>query len=158
MKNPLDRGVIRAKGLRVDSASYDPSLRPIIFFDGYCGLCDRFVSRVVAHPRAGGFRFAPLQGDTFRALPEKPPAPSNMDSLLVYDPDSGRIYCRSDATIFILSRLGGGSAFLAAMLRCIPAFLRNAGYRMVAASRYRFFGKRDTCRLPAPSERALFLP
>jgi len=32
------------------------------------------------------------------------------------------------------------------------------GYRLVAANRYRMFGRKDACRLPTPDERERFLP
>jgi len=31
-------------------------------------------------------------------------------------------------------------------------------YRWVARNRYRWFGKRDSCRVPSPEERERFLP
>jgi predicted DCC family thiol-disulfide oxidoreductase YuxK len=39
----------------------------------------------------------------------------------------------------------------------IPAFLRDIVYRFIARNRYRWFGKRDTCRLPTPTLAAKFL-
>ena len=44
------------------------------------------------------------------------------------------------------------NAFLA-----VPPRVRDAVYRYVAENRYRWFGKRETCRLPTPEERARFL-
>ncbi|MHC5065865.1 MAG: DCC1-like thiol-disulfide oxidoreductase family protein, partial [Planctomycetota bacterium] len=39
----------------------DTSLNnPIIFFDGVCGLCNRFVDQVMRHDKKSIFRFAPL--------------------------------------------------------------------------------------------------
>src|SRR5262249_40586965 len=39
---------------------------PVIFFDGVCGLCDRWVSFVLARDRRNEFLFATLQGETAR--------------------------------------------------------------------------------------------
>jgi len=131
---------------------------PVIFFDGYCGLCDRFISRVIAHPRAGRLRFAPQQGQTFAALVEEGIVAKGLDSIVVFDPVGGIIFTRSDATIFILSQLGGLDGVLAGLLRWCPRMVRDGGYRLIAACRFMFFGRRDTCRLPSPEERTLFLP
>ena len=36
----------------------------IVFFDGVCGLCNRFVDRLLTDDARGMLRFAPLQGAT----------------------------------------------------------------------------------------------
>ena len=43
---------------------------PIVFYDGDCGLCDRFVRWMLRRDRGHHYRFAPLQGETaaFRKL------------------------------------------------------------------------------------------
>src|SRR2546430_17318441 len=41
---------------------------PIIFFDGVCAMCNRFVDLVLRADRRDVFRFAPLQGETAREL------------------------------------------------------------------------------------------
>jgi predicted DCC family thiol-disulfide oxidoreductase YuxK len=60
--------------------------------------------------------------------------------------------------VYILRRLGGVWAFLAALWWVIPRPLRDVGYRLVAKYRYRLFGKKETCRMPTAEERAMFLP
>jgi len=39
----------------------------------------------------------------------------------------------------------------------VPAVIRDLGYRLFAANRYRLFGKREACRLPSESDRARFI-
>src|SRR2546422_9892759 len=41
---------------------------PIIFFDGVCAMCNRFVDLILRADRRDVFRFAPLEGETARAL------------------------------------------------------------------------------------------
>ena len=43
-------------------------------------------------------------------------------------------------------------------LRWLPGALFDPFYWVVAKLRYRIWGKLDACRLPAPAERARFLP
>ena len=38
--------------------------RPILFFDGVCGLCNRFVDLMLKADSRDRFRYAPLQGET----------------------------------------------------------------------------------------------
>jgi predicted DCC family thiol-disulfide oxidoreductase YuxK len=127
----------------------------LIYFDGLCGLCDRFVSFVLRHDRRERFRFAPLQGETARRRlahfehPERSPT-------VILD-DGVRLRFRSDAALAILAELGGAWR-AAAWLRVIPRPLRDLVYRVVARYRHRWFGRRDACRVPTPVERARFLP
>ena len=50
-----------------------PIEHPIIFFDGVCGMCNRFVDLMLRADRKAIFRFAPLQGQTAQQL--LPPLP-----------------------------------------------------------------------------------
>lgn len=130
---------------------------PIIFFDGVCGLCDRFVDFVIARDRKGVFRFAPLQGETAAARfgsqgPHSTDAPPTV--LLA---EGSVLKARSDATLRILAGLGGPWR-LAGLLLLVPRTLRDGAYDFVAARRYRWFGKKESCRLPTPEERGRFLP
>lgn len=71
--------------------------------------------------------------------------------------DASGTYVRSDAVLHALSYVGGFYRFLSTAGRVIPRGLRDAAYRFVARNRYRWFGHRDTCRLPTPAERARFV-
>ena len=128
-----------------------------IFYDGDCGLCDRGVRFVLSRDPGGkAFRFAPLQGDTFRK--SLPPAllPALPDSMLVQTRD-GRVLMQSDAWVHILDRLGGGWRLVSALLRVIPRPIRDAVYDWVARLRHRLF-RPPVCPISAPGERARFDP
>lgn len=129
--------------------------RPIVFFDGVCGLCDRTVNRLLKCDKKEVLLFAPLQGETARQV--LPAADiQELGSMIFWHQD--RAYRQSAAVVRILWTLGGGYRVLAALLWLIPLPLRDWGYRRVAANRYRWFGKHDACRMPTPAERARFLP
>ena len=127
----------------------------LIYYDGLCGLCDRFVQFVLRRDRAGRYQFAPLQGSTARER-----VPSTLDpqaSQTVILEDTGRFRVRSDAALAILAGLGGAWR-LAAWLRVIPRPWRDAVYDLVARNRNRWFGRLAECRVPGPAERDRFLP
>ena len=42
--------------------------KKIIFFDGYCGLCNFFVTTVIKLDKKRMFRYAPLQGELAKEL------------------------------------------------------------------------------------------
>lgn len=128
---------------------------PIVFFDGVCGLCNRTVDLLLKRDTRGVLRFAPLQGDTAQKLLTADDVES-LSSLVFWD--GANLYRRSAGTVRIFWRLGGLWKVLAALLWLVPLPIRNAGYRVIAAYRYRWFGKRETCRMPTPEERERFLP
>ena len=130
-----------------------PTDRPVLFFDGVCGLCNAAVDFVIARDRHQRFLFAPLQGEL--AKTEVGPEPAGGWQTLVLR-DGGVTYHRSSAALRIALHLGGVWR-LAAVFRLIPAPLRDVVYDWVARNRYRWFGKTETCRLPKPDERARFL-
>ncbi|WP_459554651.1 thiol-disulfide oxidoreductase DCC family protein [Lacunimicrobium album] len=126
----------------------------IVFYDGVCGLCNRFVDWCLSQDKAHTIKFAPLQGETAKAL-----LPDNLTSSLktVVFFDQGQILTHSSAVIRIAQALGY-SPLLTVPMRLIPRPLRDVGYNSVSALRYFLFGKKETCRMPKPQERALFLP
>lgn len=149
--SPLSKGIPALSLGRMDEAS---TSERIVFFDGVCGLCNRFVDRLLRADRKRLFRFAPLQGST--AQGSLPAGMAEAMESIVYLRD-GRILQRSDAVLRIVLDLGGwrkvyGLSFM------FPRGLRDRIYAWVARNRYRWFGKRETCRLPTAEERARFLP
>jgi predicted DCC family thiol-disulfide oxidoreductase YuxK len=130
-----------------------------IFYDGHCGLCHRVVKFVLKHDQAGrAFRFAPLQGETFQARVGVERREGLPDSFVVLTRD-GSLLIRSDASIHILRRLGGGWRALGAILEVIPRGVRDMVYDFVARVRYRVFGRRDDlCPRVSVELRARFDP
>jgi predicted DCC family thiol-disulfide oxidoreductase YuxK len=126
---------------------------PIIFFDGYCGLCNGFVDFVMARDHKKTFRFATLQGVTAARLLTKDEV-ENLDSVVVFIHDSK--YRKSRAVLEVFKTLGGGWKLLS-FFGFLPTVLLDFFYDVVAKNRYAWFGKREVCRLPSREERALFL-
>ncbi|MGD1848890.1 MAG: thiol-disulfide oxidoreductase DCC family protein, partial [Salibacteraceae bacterium] len=61
-------------------------------------------------------------------------------------------YVRSTGVLKASLHLQQPWAFLARIGLVFPAFIRDGVYRLVARSRYTFFGKKDACRLPTQQE------
>jgi predicted DCC family thiol-disulfide oxidoreductase YuxK len=57
----------------------------------------------------------------------------------------------------VLRELGGEWRVFATVVGVLPTALLNVAYRVVARTRYRLFGRYDSCRLPTPEERARFV-
>jgi len=133
----------------------EPPETPIVFFDGVCGLCNALVSLLLRVDRRGRFRFAPLQGQTARRLLPQLPQDPQAWALAYLGPEG--FHQSSEAVLAIIRHLGGPWRLLGA-LRVIPRPAREALYRGLARRRYRWFGRRASCRVPAPEEAARFLP
>ncbi len=135
-------------------ASVEPSPAPVLFFDGVCGLCNSFVDFALRHDRNGRVLFAPLQGSTAATQLDTADT-ATLDTVVLLE--NGRTYKRSSAIARLLKQLGGIWSVLAWFLWVIPWPLRDLGYRVIAKTRYRLFGRKESCRIPSAEERARFL-
>ena len=132
-----------------------PEARATVFFDGECLLCNGFVDLIMRIDKASLLRIAPLQGATAQKL--LPSLPENTEDWSIYYIEAGKIYDQSDAVLRVLHRLGGIWYWLG-FARVIPRSIRNFVYRIIARNRYRWFGRRATCRMPTDQNKARFLP
>ncbi len=128
---------------------------PIVFYDGDCGLCDRFVRWMLRRDRRHRYRFAPLQGETARRMIRVEARDPGLWSGVLGDHDGE--HRRSAATLRAVAGLGGVWR-AAGLLLLVPAALRDRVYRVVARHRYRWFGRAPACVLPGADERGRFLP
>lgn len=129
---------------------------PVLYFDGVCNLCNAAVQFVIRHDRSGKIRFASLQSDAGAAAIRKVEARYGRrpDSLLFEIGD--QIWIESDAALQVARHLDGGWKSVS-WLRVFPRTIRDAVYRLVARSRYRLFGKKEACMIPAPGLKSRFL-
>jgi len=127
----------------------------IIFFDGVCGLCDRFINWVIKHDQNHKFHFTPLQGQTSKE--ELGDLPDDVQEWSVVFKNEEGIFVRSDAVLKILGTLGGGWSWTKIFF-IVPRVCRDALYDFVAKRRYKWYGKRSACRVPTPDEKEKFLP
>lgn len=128
---------------------------PIIVFDAECILCSANAQFVLTHDRAGRFRLASMQGEAGSALFRRHGIdPADPDTLIVVDGD--RVLRDSDAILSIYAGLGWPWRAVS-IFTLVPRFVRDRIYRFIARNRYRLFGRRETCWLPAPEHRARML-
>ena len=128
----------------------------VVLYDGVCGLCHRSVAWLLARDRDRRLHFAPLQGETAARLRALHPAiPTDLDSVVYVE--EGRVHLRARAFLHAARYLSRPWRW-AYHLRWMPRFLVDPFYWLIARTRYRLFGKLDTCQVPDVADRSRLLP
>ncbi len=127
----------------------------LILFDGVCNLCNSSVDFVVKRDKKGIFKFASLQSEIGQKVLQKFDLPAQKyDSVLLIQ--NNQALQKSTAALEIARQING-AWFLLYIFMLVPPRVRNIVYDWIARNRYRWFGKKETCRLPTPEERGRFL-
>lgn len=132
----------------------------LVLYDGLCALCNRSVRFLLEIDRHRRLSFAPLQGETARAILARHPKAAATDSLIFVRDVASEIERVTSESSGVLESLAviGGIWRAVSWLRVVPRPLRDLVYRSVARNRYDWFGKLDACPLPPPEVRDRFLP
>jgi predicted DCC family thiol-disulfide oxidoreductase YuxK len=130
------------------------SAAPIWLFDGVCVLCAGGVRYVLKHERAHIMRFVAIQSREGRDLASAhgidPDAP---ESFLFIE--SGEALGKSDGVLALVRHLDGPARFIL-LGQGLPRVMRDWLYDRVARNRYRLFGRKSSCEMPAPGQRHRF--
>lgn len=117
---------------------------PIILFDGVCNLCNGAVNFILKRDKKKQFQLVSLQSERGVELMRQYQIPKETDSIIFIA--EKQIFIESDASIEIARLLPVPWNWLT-VFKVIPKKLRDKIYRWIARNRYRWFGKRDVCRL-----------
>jgi predicted DCC family thiol-disulfide oxidoreductase YuxK len=131
----------------------------LLFFDGECAFCDRWVARVKDADHARRIRYGTKQGRTFQQFRVAHPEAANVESvvLLARRADgTEEILVRSRAVRRLLAGLPR-FGFFRVMLAIFPSPVSDAGYRIFSKLRIRLFGRLTHCRVPTEQERELYV-
>ena len=132
----------------------------ILLYDGVCALCNGTVKFMLKRDPTDRYRFAALQSELGRALVLKHGGdPDELSSLvLIVDPGTSneRAIVKGRAALAAITSAGGPWKLLN-IFAIFPTFLLNAGYWCIARTRYKLFGKYDTCPIPAAEHRHKFI-
>ncbi|GAA0871670.1 DUF393 domain-containing protein [Gangjinia marincola] len=132
-----------------------PKDKKIILFDGVCNLCNSAVTFIIRRDKNKVFRYAALQSDIGVFLLDKYHiSPKETDSIILID--VGKVYVKSSAALRISKYLKGGYPALYGFM-IFPKFIRNGVYDFIANYRYKWFGKKDSCMIPTPELKSLFI-
>ena len=128
--------------------------KKIIFYDGLCAMCNRFIRILITLDKKEKFLLAPLQGKNGKILQKKfSKELKGIDSVIFYNK---KVYTKSSAVINILNELGGIYK-LAYIFNIIPSFISDSIYDYIARNRFQWFGKLDKCPMPEKKNISRFL-
>lgn len=129
--------------------------KQIILFDGVCNFCNYWVNFIIEHDEKDIFRFASLQSDFAKSYLNKfGYSTKNFDTFILIESDVH--FIKSTAALKIAKQLKGWTKLFSVFI-IIPSFLRDPFYNIIAKHRYKIFGRKESCRIPAPEEKAKFL-
>ncbi|WP_373400078.1 thiol-disulfide oxidoreductase DCC family protein [Algoriphagus halophilus] len=127
----------------------------IIFFDGVCNLCNTSIDFVIQRDKKDHFLVGALQDETSKRILERFEVDKNyLDSIVLLESD--QIYYKSTAALKIAKNLSGLWPLLHPLV-ILPESFRDFIYDWIGKNRYKWFGKKSTCRLPTKEERQKFL-
>lgn len=129
--------------------------QPLMLFDGVCNLCSGWVRFCLAHERGTALRFAAMQSATGQAVLRSLGLPLDVYESFLFVED-GAVYAKSDGFFRMLRHLRQPWPWLR-LTRVLPRSLCDWGYDRIARNRYRLFGRRDHCMIPAPHVAVRFL-
>jgi predicted DCC family thiol-disulfide oxidoreductase YuxK len=127
----------------------------IILFDGVCNFCSFWVNFVIKRDKKDLFRFAALQSEKAKELISKFNFDASiLDTFILVA--GNKIFTKSTAALMICKQLDGLIKILYPSI-ILPKFFRDFIYDLIAKNRYKFFGKRESCRIPTAEDKLKFL-
>ncbi|RKY92302.1 MAG: hypothetical protein DRQ01_06495 [Ignavibacteriae bacterium] len=126
----------------------------VILFDGVCNFCNYWVNFILTRDKDDFFRFAALQSDAGQELLKKfKLSRTSFDTFILID--GGNYFTKSTAALMIAGKLKSVVKLIYPFI-FLPKPFRDFFYDLIAKNKYKFFGKREICRIPAEEERGKF--
>ena len=131
------------------------SSKKIIFFDGYCNLCNSQVNNILSIDKKNIFHYSALSSKfAINSLKGKIDKKSIGKSIVFLN--NGIVYTKSEAVIMILSEIGGFYN-LFSFFKIFPSFILDFFYNIIAKNRYTWFGKSENCFIPSKEISSRFI-
>lgn len=132
----------------------------IIFYDGICGLCNRFVQFVLHNGGGQEFLFCSLQSAiAAQLLSEYGVDSAQLSTIYVIKdyklPDS-KLLNKSRAVLFILDYCHKPWQYVS-LLKLLPSPLLDLAYDFIAGVRYKIFGQDKSCSISDSGIRQRFI-
>lgn len=126
----------------------------VILFDGFCNLCNKTILFLIKHDKNNQLYFAAQQTNAGCKIINQYGIQAGTASVIFIK--NGAVYVKSDAVIEIAKLLTGWPRILIAG-KIIPLNMRNWIYNLIAKYRYKVFGKKNECAIPAKEHMHKFI-
>ncbi|PSK97921.1 thiol-disulfide oxidoreductase DCC family protein [Cecembia rubra] len=127
----------------------------IVLFDGVCNLCNNAVDFIIRRDKHSQFKVGALQDPAAKKLLKNYQIKEGyLDSLILIRGE--KVFYRSRAALEIAKKLNALWPLFYIFI-FLPAFIRDPIYDWIANNRYKWFGKKETCRIPKKEELDKFL-
>ncbi len=127
----------------------------ILLFDGVCNLCNNTVQFIIKRDKKGKIQFASLQSEFGQKKTLEANLPlEDLKSIIFIE--NGTIYTRSTGALKMTKYLDGIWK-IAYIFIIIPRPIRDFFYNIIAANRYRWFGKSEECMMPTTDIKSRFI-
>ena len=127
----------------------------IVIYDGVCNLCNFTVRFLIKLDHKHRLHFAHLQSNTSTNILEKNNIDSGNINSVAFAAE-GRVFLKSEA-IFEILRVIGFPWNIFLFLKVFPIKFLDNVYDIVAANRYKWFGKNDYCLIPTAQLQKRFI-
>lgn len=127
--------------------------RKIIFYDGYCALCNNIIRFILKRDNNKIFHFSSLQSE-FALFHVPDSLRKNYDSIILYS--DGKYLLKSEAVFNIIRHTGGIYKLLLAFT-VLPESFNDRIYDIIAKNRNHFFKRMDHCPIPPAEHSERFL-
>ena len=126
--------------------------KDIVVFDGVCVLCNGVFKWLIENDKQEQFMYTNFQSNYSK---ENNLRLNDINSVAVIKLNGEKIY-KVQAVYYILKKIKR-YLILRIVLKLLPLFLTNFCYDLIANSRYRIFGKYDTCFIPDKKTKKNFI-
>ncbi|MFI5185371.1 MAG: thiol-disulfide oxidoreductase DCC family protein [Chitinophagales bacterium] len=129
--------------------------KPVILFDGICNFCNAIVNFIIRQDKKNVFLFCTFQSEPGKKLLEEYKINwKDNDSFVIIE--HGKAWQKSTAALKLYNKLPWFWKWTQ-IFWIVPTFIRDGVYNFIAKNRYRWFGKKDACMIPAPEVKEKFL-
>lgn len=128
---------------------------PIVLFDGMCHFCNGVVNFLIRQDTKKILRFAAMQSAAGKKILEAYGFDDNYTKSFIFI-ENGKAYKKSTAGLKLYGKLPWYWKW-SQLFWIVPKFIRDGVYEFISNNRYKWFGKRQTCRVPTPEERKRFI-
>jgi predicted DCC family thiol-disulfide oxidoreductase YuxK len=132
---------------------------PLLLFDSECILCNRYVHFIINRQKRPGFFFASLQSKMGRLILQNSGLQTSVDSMVLVTGLTGNlplVRIKSDAVLFIAAQLKFPWSLLV-VFKIVPRFILDRCYDLIAARRYKIWGRTESCTVPDLINRQPFI-